>query len=374
MHHENPEVVEVPGGIVPMPEAPEKAIGVFDRDIRLVEGSLDADRHLVRGHWNPDAAALRTLRHDRRTAYYLGVSEGQYGHFLLETLSRAWAWNSEAHDLLPVIQPGVPAFARGLYDLIPGLLERIAPLQQSVQFGRVIVSRAAFVIGRRAHLAFKTMCMQMAERAIGTRRRVTEQPLYISRTHLNPASRHGLLGEVRLERFLESQGFAIAHPQELPIAEQIALFNGHKWIVAPMGSACHTRLFALGATNLVMLAGPGFLRNFVLCDALSEGTTHYLNVLSIPDLGVGFGQNFWEPFMLDEGRLLATLKDLGLVNPGATLDGPAPSLDEYKIKWMEIARRQAARKPELADKLLRAANALGASMGEARAGAERDPS
>lgn len=367
IHEESPQIVEVPGGFVPKPEAPDRTIGVFDRDIRLVARSLEAERHLARGRWNPDGRTLRGVRRDRRAAYYLGVGEWQFGHFLLETLSRAWAWDSNTDDLVPVIQPGMSELARAFYALIPGLLQRIAPLRESVQFDRVVVPGAAFVIGRRAHVAFKGMCMQMAEKAIKKRHPASEQPLYLSRTRLHSTGRHAVVGELRLERFLESQGFAIAHPEQLALSEQIALFNRHKWLVAPMGSACHTRLFALDDTNLVMLAHPRFLRNFVLCDGMNKGTTHYLNVLSIPELGVTLQQNFWEPFMLDEQRLLADLKDLGLVKSGAALEGSPPSLDEYRTQWIDTARRQVLLKPDIASSLLSAIDKVAASIGKGAA-------
>lgn len=361
---EDPGIVEVPDGIIPKPEAPQRTLGVFDRDGHLVEASLNADRHPVRGR-----GAARGGQRDRRTAFYLGVGEWQYGHFLLETLSRAWAWNDQFDELVPVVQIGMPDFGRALYGLIPGLTERIAPLERSVQFRRVVVPRAAFVIGHRAHLRFKNMCMQMAERALGKRQAASGQPLYISRTRLDPANRHALLGEQRLERFFESEGFAVAHPERLPIDEQIALFNRHKWLVAPLGSACHTRLFALSETNFVMFAHPGFLRNYVLCDALSQGATHYLNVLSIPDLGVNLEQNFWQPFMLNEERLLASLKYLGLVKPAATIGGASPGLDEYRMKWIEVAREQVTRKPNLAEKLHPAMEQVASSIGKGVAAA-----
>jgi hypothetical protein len=97
-------------------------------------------------------------------------------------------------------------------------------------------------------------------------------------------------------------------------------------------------------TNLVMLARPHVSPNYVLCDSLSEGSTHYADVFCIPNSGYG-EPTPWQPLLLDEGKLLNLLKQLGLVRPGAAFEGPPPDAETYKMRWLSVAKREAARSP-----------------------------
>jgi hypothetical protein len=90
-----------------------------------------------------------------------------------------------------------------------------------------------------------------------------------------------------------------------------------------------------------MLVRTTFSSNFPLCDYLCEGTAHYINALSSPDLGVDAPRVAAPPLLLNEDRLLSVLKGLGLIRATAMFDGPAPDLDTYKRKWIEVARSQA---------------------------------
>jgi capsular polysaccharide biosynthesis protein len=281
---------------------------------------------------------------DRRRAYFLGVNARHFGHFLLETLCRAWAWKGQEDDRVAIIMsPPVHDFARALCALVPGLAERVEVIRETTRFESVAVPSPAFAISRSAHVAFKSLCEQMADRALPRLERMTDQPVYLSRAGLDPRKTRMLVGEDRLERSLEKLGFRIVRPETLAIPEQIAIFNRHKWIVAPMGSACHSRLFSRRPNNILMLERTT-KANYVLCDLLCEGAAHYAQVLSVPGLDRVTAPGATEPVMLDEEKLLALLRELGLVHAKAEFDGPATDIETYKQKWIEFAKQRAERK------------------------------
>lgn len=340
----SPPLLEVMQGCVSPVSLKKQArhIGVYDKHENLVGASVATRRESHIALSRVDRASLRQAKIDNRAAYYLGCSSRQYGHFILETLSRAWAWEQHGRDCVPIVQNAIPPFGRPYYGFISGLAERVEEVQEVTRFERVVVPSPAFIIGRETHREFRALCQRISENAVPMIDGSTEQPVYLSRTGLGDTARRVLVGEDRLERLLASEGFLIIRPETLPIAEQIALFNRHKWIVAPVGSACHTRLFSRQPTNLVMLTKAQLNANFILCDLISDGVAHYANVLSAPDLGVRVPRGLPEPLMLDDDRTLGVLKNLGLIRPKAGLGSP-PDMESYKRTWIGVAER-AARK------------------------------
>jgi len=342
----------------------KRVAGVYDANNSLIPCSArfrGKDRR-VDGVLNCDD--LVDAVEDRRDAYYLGRGECHYGHFILEVLSRAWAWREHGRDRVPVLQLAIPPFALALCGLIPGLAERLDIIRTPTRFRNMLVPAPGFVIAREAYIEFKRMCEQMAEQANVCSGPVTEQPLYLSRAGLN-WNRRTIEGEVFLEHALEKEGFIIVRPETLPVAEQIALVNRHRWIVSPEGSACHTRLFSRIPTHFVTITSSYLNPNYILCDLLCEGTSHYLNALVTPQIGTKtrLGK-FLEPVALDRARILGALNQLGLVRSSAVSDAPPPDLNEYKLRWIEAARSRIKRKPDDEKKIFEGIDEVNASLNE----------
>lgn len=367
IREEQPPVTVVEHGAVAAAslQPHERFLGVYDSFGQPVESSIPKRGGKQVPFDRLDAPSLTNARSDGRTAYYIGYTSKQYGHFILETLSRAWAWERHGRDSVPVSQNALPEFGRTFLGYLNGLQEQLELVRSVTRFERVIVASPAFVIGREAYLEFRTLCQQISERAVPDLGPSTDQPAYLSRSGLGEVSRRMLVGEKRLERLFEDEGFLVVRPETLPIAEQIAIFNRHRWIVAPLGSACHTKLFCRRPCNLLVLSKPQLNPNYLLCDQISEGTSHYANVLSSADLGVKLPRGIPEPLMLDDERVLELVKNLGLVRPQARFAGASPDLDSYKRAWISFVRQLARKKSENDQaSLMQAAAKVTASLDE----------
>jgi hypothetical protein len=368
IHQEQPAIAEVPGGLVHDLQPSfihhnDALVGVYDNDNQAVGASVR-----VRGDPAERGAGKKETRfdgvvQDGRAAYYLGASALHYGHFLLETLCRAWAWEQYGGGTVPVLQHApVRDFARAMYALVPGLAEQIEVVAAPTRFANITVPFPGFMIDHAAYTEFKAMCMRMAGRVLPRSTPMTEQPLFLSRAGLPDLAKRSLLGTRRLEEFLERHGFLVIRPETLPVSEQIALFNRHKWIVAQQGSACHTRLFSCRPTNLLMLTKKRLNANYILCDQLSEGTAHYGNVCWRPELGTSARPGFNEPVVLDEEKFLGLLKSFDLVRANATIDGPPPDLASYKRTWIEMAKAAITKDTATRSRLLRDIEVVSASL------------
>jgi len=341
---DSPGVAEVPGGIVPGLKLSDTyhdpvSVGVFDSNGEPVIASIQFRGHRKTQGDVLNPSAVRDAKLDNRHAFYLGVDASRYGHFILETLCRAWAWEDHRHCEVAIIQsPPLPAFAQAFLELIPGLRRQVEAVTQPTRFDRLSVPYPGFAIGRVGHFSFKNLCERIADRALLKHEPQTDQPLYLSRAGLRQPAKRSLVGETRLERFLEQQGFLVIRPETLPVTAQIALFNRHKWIVLPNGSACHTRLFSRINTNMITLTAERVKGSLILSDRLCQGESHYANVFFAPDLGSGIPSDTAQPVMLDEVRFLTLLKELGLIRSNAVFSEPPPDIQTYKQQWLLFAR------------------------------------
>lgn len=348
----SPSLIEVVGGtIVPLRYRGRTSCGVYDGNDNPVPLSARfRGTEPVEGTLTPEQ--LRPVASSTRHAFFLGSGEKHYGHFLLEVLCRAWAWAwSEGNELgVPVLQSEVPAFARDIYSLIPGVADKIEIVRRPTRFRSIRVPGASFIIRREAYHAFKDLCERMAQRAISGSIPPSDRPVYLSRSGLDH-SRRTIIGELRLERHLEEQGFLIVKPETLSIMDQMALVNRHRWIVSPTGSATHTRLFSCISTNFVTITPAFFNQNHVLCDLLCDGRAHYVRALHRPNIGTDLPLENVEPLLVDHGAVLGTLKELGLIRGSVNIRDSESELNEYRTRWIEAARWLAKARPSEARRI-----------------------
>lgn len=94
------------------------------------------------------------------------------------------------------------------------------------------------------HPELNTAIEEFLGRVLGPTLPVPRFPtrLYLSRSRF--AGWHGIANEAEVEQALFDVGFAIVHPQELSLPDQLALYAGADCIVADYGSAAHNALFA----------------------------------------------------------------------------------------------------------------------------------
>ncbi len=186
--------------------------------------------------------------------YFAGAAWEQFGHFVLEGLSRWW--------LLPLLPDAVRRqlrfvlynhrpLQRWQLELLEGLgvtAERLVYLAEPMRFERMIIPSIAYNLhAAAAHAQLDTWetIGQRFDRGNGPER------VYLSR------SRYGrnrvLVNEADAERRFQARGFTVLHPQELSISEQIAAVRHARLIAGSAGSAMHLSAFARrGARKLII--------------------------------------------------------------------------------------------------------------------------
>lgn len=172
-----------------------------------------------------------------------------FGHFVAESLSRLWPLALMNNQISSVVfylryeSSPVPNFVRELIDCIRPELE-IQIIHETTSFERLVVPDqiAHPVIGFTAgHPLIKSLFSSFTSQSSPK----TEK-IYVSRTKLKQ-NEGAILGEKFLEANLRAEGYRIVHPQELSVAEQLAIYCSAQKLIFAEGSALH--LFVLVATK-----------------------------------------------------------------------------------------------------------------------------
>ncbi|GLS86075.1 hypothetical protein GCM10010873_10490 [Cypionkella aquatica] len=225
--------------------------GIFDADGGYVpEGVLWRGRAMMVPPPMPETPEYQPGRW-----LWGGKLLNHFGHFLIESTGRLWALDHVQGQLdgIVFIPEGpmtgadqaaeLKGFQRLFFDLL-GITLPIKVLTKPTRFEHLEVPGQGFGIGPlgggtdpfRAYIQ-KNFAIQVQPEG-GER-------LYISRSELD-VSLGGILGEMRLERYLAENGYEVFHPQNHSLTDQIARYKAAKQVVGLDGSALH--LFAMAGT------------------------------------------------------------------------------------------------------------------------------
>lgn len=230
-----------------------------DPRIRFAGGILDAAG-------GPHLASQLTRRGNRlqiptpagsdlakRTGRWLygGIWFDHFGHFLLETLARAWHLADNPGPVVfhrPPDRSGAPvATTMSLWqeELVTALLgtpSRIHFLTLPTEFEELVVPEPGCVIDERCTAAQADALATIGKRLAGAPpTAANDRKLWLSRSAL---TRGRVVGEREFETELAAAGFEVIHLEKMPLAAQVRAFDEARLVAGFTGSAFHTTLLA----------------------------------------------------------------------------------------------------------------------------------
>lgn len=242
----------------------------YDPRIRLLGGIYDisgqphTDSLLKRGpspiqahdstyEINPNAAKRITSR-----AIYGGIIFNHYGHFLLESLARAWYLLDSEGDVYfhqkGKNKNGTYAGLKSWQQIILSHLitdtTRIKIINEPLRFDQLTIPDAGYVIKQYCVPAQAKALSQVGENITANcSKDSVASKIWLSRSLLPKGA---IAGEKKFETALSNEGFLIVHPQLLSLAEQIQLFEDAAIVAGFTGSAFHTLLMAKNKGALLL--------------------------------------------------------------------------------------------------------------------------
>jgi capsular polysaccharide biosynthesis protein len=251
-------------------------------------------------------------------ALYLGIFFGHYGHFLLESISRWWSLFDRVEDFdYYLIHLGNANFLKKRW--IKELLwlagidsQRIIYFNKPIRIQSVFVPEASLQLNGHIFQQYRNIGRHLASSLHLEEIKPIDRPLYLSRRLLDRGNRQ-IIGEETLEDLLIKNGFYIVHPQLLSVAEQIYLFNRHKYIVGILGSALHNLIFSLAPKTVTYIASKHNLPiSYLLLDTLFQNCSTYINAYSPVELSDD-APAFRAKYRLDLAVIRQYLHDIGYI-------------------------------------------------------------
>jgi capsular polysaccharide biosynthesis protein len=245
---------------------------VYGSDRKIVPEFLEYDA--VTQHRVPRRVNVATVEEARveqaarlnGTCVYLGLLHFHFGHFLLESLPRAWYLEQAEPDAVLLFHGHgkptyLPPFAAAIFDALAVDPERIRVAGGDLKVDRLILPASQYWQGIKASPGMCVVFDRIREKVLRARPKATGTPprVYFTRRNLGAqiegaGPRRAIENEVEAEAFFRRLGYEVVAPEMLPFDEQVAIAANATHIAGPSGSALHLVLFNDNpATKLIEL-------------------------------------------------------------------------------------------------------------------------
>jgi len=238
------EIVTIRNALVVPPDtsAMVQPCGVLDAEGRFVPASATWRGH--RPMMTPPGAPV-TATGTRLTGRHLWLGQHwvHFGHYMVESLARIWAYDPANKPDSVVFIPKRPGrgielmgWQRQFMELL-GVEVPVTIIEEPTEIEELIVPGQGFGLGTldRGTPEFRDKFHRDFARDIAPD---GPEKLYLSRSALGGTEGSIILEEL-LEQNLAAEGYEILHPQKHSIARQIAYYKAAKYVVGPDGSAFH---------------------------------------------------------------------------------------------------------------------------------------
>ncbi|MFH5776904.1 glycosyltransferase family 61 protein [Paracoccus sp. NGMCC 1.201697] len=207
--------------------------GVIDSDGRYIRKS-GLERSLGFLTSSPDLSNLKSNEVIDEEVIFAGYIFDHYGHFLLESLARAWAYRSSKLRIVWASTSPLRDYQLDILSFLGVDKSRIIIPERDMTFRRVYVPTPGYIVNAWFH--FHHAAQIAFSKPISESRKV-----YLSREGFY-SNVVNFKNEKIIENELSRFGWTIIKPHELSTKDQIDLFSSKSTIAGIEGSAFHTAI------------------------------------------------------------------------------------------------------------------------------------
>lgn len=221
--------------------------GVFDSD-----GKLVAPADMRRSRHVDHIRVPGKCEYIDADAVFMGQVHWHFGHFLTECTGRMWA----AIDTVPnrkyvfignPLADPAPEYVFEFMEQMGVSRDDVIILRHTARFRRVFVPDMS-VVRDASSGAWASTFGAMAKNAVGGGR---VAKIYVSRTAMTDGRK--TFGEERIQEIFARNGFQIIHPEQMSLAQQVAVIKNCKVLAGCAGTALHLALFMKPGGTVIQL-------------------------------------------------------------------------------------------------------------------------
>lgn len=251
------KVVELENGIA-MPFGKEKG-GIYDSKSLKLVATMDRENQKqdsrIKNHAN--------LTKSDESVIFGGESYTDFGHLLLEGLSRLWYIIANPQDTRKIIfiadgEWGEKTLTKEQYLDFMKLLgvesDRVIIIEKPTQFRQITIPQVSYFAYSGYTKEYPQVYRRFAQGANNLcNGKQTFDKIYLSHAKWGHRPEQIFLNEQIYEDFFKNRGFEIIYPEEFSVIDIAYLMNNAKEIATTMGSTAHLGLFCKAGTRFIIL-------------------------------------------------------------------------------------------------------------------------
>jgi len=200
------------------------------------------------------------------TVIYFGVISKGWGHFLTDSLKRAWFFlNNNDFDNYKIIaisdDDKEPAGNfRRIFELLGIDLKRFVFINKNTKLKSVIYPDSSFFCDETDNRRYFTneyreTIRKIKDASIYNSKYENIHKVYFpfSNYRRNKHSLKRAIGEKNIEKLFKNAGYAIIRPEKLSVDDQISLLKNAEWMASTDGSCSHNSIFLNDYSNLIII-------------------------------------------------------------------------------------------------------------------------
>lgn len=234
-------------------------------------------------HRGPDGWSMRIPEAEVEvggTAVYRELATRHFGHMLVDVPGRAWVDLFDPDRLLrdmPQVAFGInglraetplaiPSYGRTLLEVFGITPDRVEIPVRPTRYARLIVPSRIAPSGTTSGPLYSRLAQQAGDRLVAGTHPPVDLPsrVFLSRSRLpKGVSRVVGLPEARIDEVFAEAGFAIVHPQELSLADQVHMARAAREVAGVVGSQLHLTAFSRRRGIRVIQVRPAHWSNVI---------------------------------------------------------------------------------------------------------------
>jgi len=243
--------------VLPVRKSPDPIVlfgagGVADFNKNYIELSCIDGR--VTGGYDFETAEYKDLK-----VVYCGFLVDQWGHFLIETVSRLWYFlehNDETIDkyVFTLRQDEVREINGNYKEFLSliGIWDKMEIVNTPTTYREVIVPEVSYYRTRFYSQEFKDTFKAVADNVSASERYCFPEKIYFSRGQLSKAQKLEP-GTDALDNYFAKNGFTLLYPENLSLSQLILYIRNAKVCASVSGTLPHNMLFGDDGQKLVIL-------------------------------------------------------------------------------------------------------------------------
>lgn len=184
--------------------------------------------------------------------------DSHYGHYLADVLSQAWAYEAltiaGVENLQVLVTPAQRDFMTKLFEAIGIPADRLVPVSFQVRVEHLFVSTKSFQVQGWTSPTAKDMWLKIANR-LGEKGGGVPK-LFVSRSK---NGNRGVAQSLAIDELFASRGFMVLYPEEVAVADQVALFSNSPVVAGLSGSNMFNLAFGRGAQKVFIVCSPNLV-------------------------------------------------------------------------------------------------------------------